>query len=897
MTTRERRRSPPPRRPTTSTCQARSRSATSPSSRAISTTTQRDRLAGFLADPLLQTATWDAPADGRQRAVEIAFHPGVTDAAADAIVHAAAAARRPGHGGGDRPARRVPAGLRRVDVDALLRRVIANPVIERWAPHRIEPVFHPGSDDAPPADDHPDPRPRRRRPGRPQRRTIARPRPRGADRHPRALLGPRSRPHRRRAGDARPDVERALRPQDVPGGDHRRRHRDHAAAPPAPRHHRADRRQVRPLGVRRQRRDRLVHRGRDAGAEGRDAQPSVGRRAVRRRQHRRRRRDPRRARRRPPADRRHRRAVLRPRRPRPRRRCPTAPCTRGASARASSPASPTTATRSACRRSPAPCSTTTSSPPTRWSSAAASARAADREPPTGPHPGDRIILLGGATGRDGIRGATFSSAAMDATTGEVAGASVQIGDPVTEKLLIDVLDGAEHLWTAITDCGAGGLSSAIGEMAEGIGADVELDAVPLKYPGLAAVGDLAVGGPGADGPRRRSRRRRRAASTVRSATASSSPTSASSPATGHLVVRSGGAAGARPADARSSTTAGRSGGWPPSPPRRRRPPTGRSVDDPRRRCSPCSPTRTSPPRRPSSIATTTRSAGRRSCDRSPARRDQGHADGVVLAHPEEDHGIAVGIGVNPWYGLHDPEAMAAVAVDEAIRNVVAVGADPDRVALLDNFSWGDPRDPADARRPRRRRRRLLHRRRDVRRPVRVGQGLAQQHVHRRRRPAPRRPADARRSPPSPTSPTSTAASPRSSPRPGNVLLLARRHRRALRRQPPRPAHRRPPHAVGRFGHHPAARSGVAGQVPRAAPGDPRRARRGLPRRQRGRPRRRPRRDVHRLPARRVRSTRCPTPTSPRRCSPSPPAASSSRSPQPTSTRSRRSSARCTCSAR
>ena len=111
-------------------------------------------------------------------------------------------------------------------------------------------------------------------------------------------------------------------------------------------------------------------------------------------------------------------------------------------------------------------------------------RADDREPPAGPHVGDRVILLGGATGRDGIRGATFSSATMDATTGEVAGASVQIGDPITEKLLIDVLDGAEHLWTAITDCGAGGLSSAIGEMAEGIGADVDLDAVPLKYPGL-----------------------------------------------------------------------------------------------------------------------------------------------------------------------------------------------------------------------------------------------------------------------------------------------------------------------------------------------------------------------------------------------------------------------------
>jgi phosphoribosylformylglycinamidine synthase subunit PurSL len=67
------------------------------------------------------------------------------------------------------------------------------------------------------------------------------------------------------------------------------------------------------------------------------------------------------------------------------------------------------------------------------------------------------------------------------------------------------------------------------------------------------------------------------------------------------------------------------------------------------------------------------------------------ADGVVIADPRDTHGCAIGIGVNPWYGLHDPEAMAHAVVDEAIRNVVAVGADPDRVALLDNFSWGDPR--------------------------------------------------------------------------------------------------------------------------------------------------------------------------------------------------------------
>jgi phosphoribosylformylglycinamidine (FGAM) synthase-like enzyme len=69
----------------------------------------------------------------------------------------------------------------------------------------------------------------------------------------------------------------------------------------------------------------------------------------------------------------------------------------------------------------------------------------------------------------------------------------------------------------------------------------------------------------------------------------------------------------------------------------------------------------------------------------------GPADGVVLANPTELHGVAIGIGVNPWHGLHDPEGMAFNAVDEAVRNVVSVGADPDRIALLDNFSWGDPR--------------------------------------------------------------------------------------------------------------------------------------------------------------------------------------------------------------
>src|SRR6185503_15386973 len=100
-----------------------------------------------------------------------------------------------------------------------------------------------------------------------------------------------------------------------------------------------------------------------------------------------------------------------------------------------------------------------------------------------PQIGDHVIVLGGRTGRDGLRGATFSSMTMDAQTGEVAGASVQIGDPIIAKGLIEVITRARDLklYHAITDCGAGGLSSAVGEMASNIGADVDLIHVRLKY--------------------------------------------------------------------------------------------------------------------------------------------------------------------------------------------------------------------------------------------------------------------------------------------------------------------------------------------------------------------------------------------------------------------------------
>ena len=75
--------------------------------------------------------------------------------------------------------------------------------------------------------------------------------------------------------------------------------------------------------------------------------------------------------------------------------------------------------------------------------------------------------------------------------------------------------------------------------------------------------------------------------------------------------------------------------------------------------------------------------------------NDGPADAAVLKPlmTQGQRGIALGAGINPYYGMLDPYAMAWAVIDEAVRNVVAVGADPDRIAILDNFCWGSPRIP------------------------------------------------------------------------------------------------------------------------------------------------------------------------------------------------------------
>ncbi|MDR1744329.1 MAG: phosphoribosylformylglycinamidine synthase subunit PurL, partial [Planctomycetota bacterium] len=103
-----------------------------------------------------------------------------------------------------------------------------------------------------------------------------------------------------------------------------------------------------------------------------------------------------------------------------------------------------------------------------------------------PKPGEIALVVGGRTGRDGIHGATFSSVELDENSEMMSSGAVQIGNPIEEKKVTDFLLRARDagLYSCITDCGAGGLSSALGEMGEECGVRVDLDKVPLKYEGL-----------------------------------------------------------------------------------------------------------------------------------------------------------------------------------------------------------------------------------------------------------------------------------------------------------------------------------------------------------------------------------------------------------------------------
>ncbi len=317
--------------------------------------------------------------------------------------------------------------------------------------------------------------------------------------------------------------------------------------------------------------------------------------------------------------------------------------------------------------------------------------------PTAAQPGDRVVVLGGRTGRDGLRGATFSSMESDHTTSDVSGSAVQIGHPIHEKQTLEVIIQArdEGLYNAITDCGAGGLSSSVGEMAEELGAVVHLDRVPLKYPGLApweiwlseAQERMVIAVPESNVSR-----------VAEIARALDVEMTVLGEFTGDGVLRildDGATVGELDCDflhggiPRQRLTAE----WTPTTGQAEQldlghngtrallgilgTPNVRSKEDTVRLYD-------------------HEVQGGTVVKPFVGEYERGPSDAAVVTPmtiQPGTPGAALAIGTNPAYGAVDPYRMAWANIDEAVRNVVAVGADPDRISILDNFSWGNPRIP------------------------------------------------------------------------------------------------------------------------------------------------------------------------------------------------------------
>ena len=312
-----------------------------------------------------------------------------------------------------------------------------------------------------------------------------------------------------------------------------------------------------------------------------------------------------------------------------------------------------------------------------------------------PQAGNVIIVVGGRTGRDGIHGATFSSGEITHEYETIFSHAVQIGNPITEKKMLDVLVQANEagLYEAITDCGAGGLSSAVGEMGQNLGAEVDLEKVPLKYSGLN-YNEIWI-----------SEAQERMVIAVKPENLKAikkifDSEDVESTVIGKftddkkLILRYNGEQVAEmdmgflhdgaPKYSRQAV-------W--KTPQLSEPslPEKDNYSDDLLRIL-------------SSYNVASKEWVIRQYDHEvqgssvvkplTGVSNDGPSDGAVIRPKfDSDKGLAISCGMNPLYGDIDPYWMALAGIDEAVRNLICVGGRFDRVALLDNFCWGNCTKP------------------------------------------------------------------------------------------------------------------------------------------------------------------------------------------------------------
>ena len=319
-----------------------------------------------------------------------------------------------------------------------------------------------------------------------------------------------------------------------------------------------------------------------------------------------------------------------------------------------------------------------------------------------PNDGDAIVVVGGRTGRDGIHGATFSSGEMTHEHETEFSHAVQIGNAITEKKVLDTILQARdaELFTCITDCGAGGLSYSVGEMGETCGAEVHLDRVPLKYAGLSYMEIwiseaqermvLAV-----------------APDKIDAALKVFADENVEATVIGQYGVRDDAGQPLLKLNY-AGTQVGELGmAFLHDVPR----PTKQALWDPKPQATPELPTDHTASEVLLKLLAAPNIASKEWVIRQYDHEVQGGSaikplvgvdgDGpgdAAVVRPLLDgkpspKGVVISCGMNPVLGPLDPYQSALHAIDEALRNCVAVGGNLSRTAILDNFCWGNCNKP------------------------------------------------------------------------------------------------------------------------------------------------------------------------------------------------------------
>ncbi|MBQ7456946.1 MAG: phosphoribosylformylglycinamidine synthase [Desulfovibrio sp.] len=303
--------------------------------------------------------------------------------------------------------------------------------------------------------------------------------------------------------------------------------------------------------------------------------------------------------------------------------------------------------------------------------------------------GDIIVMVGGSIGKDGIHGATFSSEELHEGSPATA---VQIGDPITQRKMYDCLIRARDLglYTAITDNGAGGLSSSVGEMAQDTGGcELDIACAPLKYDGLRpweillseAQERMTIAVP--------KDRLEEFLALAKHMDVQATPLGHFTDS-GYFLVTYAGKPIARLDMAfmhEGVPTMHLGATW--TPPKHK---------DERPQAADCGDILV---QLLGSLAICSKEAIIRQYDHEVKGgsvikplvgvcEDAPSDAAVVRPVLESDAGLVIAHGICPKWSDYDTYWMVANAMDEAIRNAVCVGASPDALALVDNFCWCDP---------------------------------------------------------------------------------------------------------------------------------------------------------------------------------------------------------------